>query len=99
MTVSRALARVGMRRTAQSARRKDCRLHVAVRAGRTPQDVPRARRKTCRVSARRADFVPRLRAGDAPDARHVRARARPFLLFGGGRRIEAVVVRRRPGGG
>ena len=86
MIVSRALARVGIRRTAQSARRENvpvarrrtCRLHVAGRAGCTPQDVPVARLKTCRVrAARRAGSTRktrRLRVQDAPVACRVRAR-------------------------
>ena len=64
---SRALARVGVRLTAQNARRRDvpvarrktCRLPAERRAGCAPQDAPVARRKTCRLrAARRACGTP-----------------------------------------
>ena len=63
---SRALARVGVRRTAQNTRAETCRLHAARRTGCAPQDVPVARRKTCHLhAARRAGCAPE----DVPVAR------------------------------
>ena len=65
-----------------------------------PGDAPVARREARRLRVgRRAGCASRARAEDVPDARRVRARARPFLLRGGGRRLEAVVVRQKPEGG
>ena len=82
-SISRALARVGVRRTAQNTRRKDVpvarhktrRLHVARRAGCAPEDAPVARRKTRRLHARRrAACTPE----DVPLATARRAGCAPF---------------------